>query len=141
MTPYRVVVLDDDADDRDLLLEALEVQGVEPVLGMDSAAEVLNYLQEIESSENLPELIVTDMNMYGLKGLELLQNIRQLERYCDITLVVYSTSAHPADVRQCLVAGAKDYLTKPCSYAELKAVAAKLKKYLSTPSVSTFAAI
>lgn len=63
MPSYKVLVVDDDPDDLDMLRDALEKEGMTPVLTLSSALEVLNYLQGIEHREDLPSLIITDLSM------------------------------------------------------------------------------
>ncbi|WP_162945038.1 response regulator [Flavisolibacter nicotianae] len=130
MITFRVLVVDDDPDDRDLLREALEEAGIEPILSLAYAHEVFSYLQGVEQDEDLPVLIVTDLNMQGISGLELLCALKGMQRYQHIAVVVYSTSSHAMDVRNCLTSGASEYITKPNSISGFPAVTAKLKEFV-----------
>ena len=126
MLTFRVLIIDDDADDRELLRDVLQRDGIEPVLALDSAQQVLSYLQEIEKDEDLPHLIITDLNMQGMTGLELLLALKSAERFRQIAVVIYSTSSYQKDVQRCLLAGAKEYITKPNNYAGLRHVSSSL---------------
>lgn len=129
MIAFRVLIVDDDADDRDLLREALAREGVEPILTLESVQQVFTYLQRVERDEDLPVLIVTDLNMNGTSGEELLTTLKGMQRYQHIPVVMYSTSSHPRDMHRCLLAGATQYLTKPNSFAAFKSVASQMKTF------------
>lgn len=106
-------MVDDDPDDREIMNEAFRMQGSTAYLILASAQDVFHYLQGIESDEDLPRLIITDLNMPGITGFELLQALKGMNRYKDIDVFVYSTSSMGAHVDLCLALGAKEYITKP----------------------------
>jgi CheY-like chemotaxis protein len=132
-----VLIIDDDADDRELLGEALTNEGLEPILSLESAQQVFSYLQAVEKDEDLPTLIITDLNMQGMSGLELLQALQGAERYRHLPVVIYSTSSYSKDIRKCLLAGAKQYITKPSTYNGFREVTASLKQHMLSPSYLT----
>lgn len=130
MIAFRVLVVDDDDDDRDFLREALERAGVEPVLTLPAAQDVFTYLQSVERDEDLPRLIITDLNMPGITGYELLQALRPMNRYQRIPVIICSTSNHFADITKCAAAGAKKYIPKPNNYAGYEKVSVVMKQYV-----------
>jgi CheY-like chemotaxis protein len=120
MIMFRVLIVDDDPDDRDFLRNALEKAGVEPILALSSAQEVFAYLQGIERTEDLPKLIISDLNMPDINGYELLQSLRSTSRYQHIPVVICSTSSLSTDVTRCLAAGASQYLQKPNTFRRFR---------------------
>ncbi|HYH15705.1 MAG TPA: response regulator, partial [Flavisolibacter sp.] len=92
MPKYKILVVDDDSDDREIMNEAFQMQGSSDHLILASAAEVFTYLQLVENDEDLPRLIITDLNMPGISGYELLQALKGMQRYKHIDVFVYSTS-------------------------------------------------
>ncbi len=129
MIAFRVLVVDDDPDDRDILRDALEEAGIEPILALDSAQQVFSYLQTVEKDTDLPKLIITDLNMCGITGLELLNALKGMSRYQHIAVVVFSTASHSPVKAKCLAAGAKEYITKPNHYRSYSDITSKLKLY------------
>jgi CheY-like chemotaxis protein len=130
MIAFRVLVVDGDADDRGFLCDALESTGVEPILPLEAAEEVFTYLQRVEKDDDLPRLIITDLNMPGISGFELLGALRTMGRYQHIPVVIFSTSNYSVDVAKCIAAGAKQYVTKPHSIKGFQKVSASMKQYV-----------
>jgi len=113
MTTCKILIVDDDEDDREILTEAFQEFGLERVHGVESAEKALAYLQAVVNDEDLPKLIITDLNMPGITGQELLNALKGMRRYKHIPVIVCSTSSSPLDIERCLAAGAKYYVTKP----------------------------
>jgi CheY-like chemotaxis protein len=130
MIAFRVLIVDDDMDDREFLRDALEQAGIEPILALESAQQVFTYLQSVQCDEDLPKIIITDLNMCGITGLELLGALKGMQRYQHISVVVFSTANAVLAKQKCLAAGAKHYITKPSSISGYRDVSAKVKDYL-----------
>lgn len=112
MITFQIVIVDDDEDDRELLREAFEKAGIEPVLVVSSAQALFRYLQKIEDNR-FPSLIVTDLNMPETNGLELLKTLKTTERLKTIPVVVWSTANDPKEMKSARLLGAEDYVIKP----------------------------
>ena len=65
MSPCKILIVDDDPDDREILIDTFQQIGLNLVQGVSSAETALAYLQAIEEDEELPKLIITDLNMPG----------------------------------------------------------------------------
>ena len=128
MPKYKILVVDDDSDDREIMNEAFQMQGSSDHLILASAAEVFTYLQLVENDEDLPRLIITDLNMPGISGYELLQALKGMQRYKHIDVFVYSTSSMGAHVDLCLALGAKEYITKPAVVTGYHELADRISK-------------
>ena len=113
----RVLVVDDDADSRAALAEALREGGY----SVETAADAFKGMGKIPDFS--PDLVLTDLKMPGMDGLELL---RKLRSNGNDTAVVLTTAF--ADVETAVMAlkeGAADYLTKPLDLTELSVVVAR----------------
>ncbi|GGS11287.1 response regulator [Deinococcus sedimenti] len=114
--PLRLLFIDDQETDlifiEDLLTDTLlDVS----FTARTSAADALQYLA---STEILPHLIVLDLHLTGLSGLEFLAAVRYSKRTQCIPVVVRSGSADPQHHADALAAGAQTSLVKPFSYAD-----------------------
>ena len=111
--PVRVLVVDDDAALLEVLRETLESERYEVVTasnGVDALASV--YLER-------PDLILTDLRMPGMDGLELLKKLRHDLSTCQIP-VVFLTMVESLDAEaHALDLGADDYISKPVEKARL----------------------
>lgn len=127
MLSYNILIVDDDPDDRDILLDSFQQIGVEQVHSVASADAAISFLQAIVDDRNLPKLIITDLNMPGISGHELLRALKGMRRYQHIPVIVCSTSASPLEAETCLASGAKDYITKPSAITEYVAITHKMR--------------
>jgi PAS domain S-box-containing protein len=82
--------------------------------------EVLTWLEG-----HHPALVLMDVQLPGLSGLDLTQQIRQQPQWQDIPIVATTALAQPQDRDRCLAAGMQGYLSKPINHAELVSILAK----------------
>ncbi|NEU80355.1 response regulator [Nostoc sp. UIC10630] len=66
-----------------------------------------------------PDLIVMDIQMPEMDGLEAMRRIRDDRQFVDIPIIALTALAMPGDRETCLVAGANEYLTKPVKLKQL----------------------
>jgi two-component system KDP operon response regulator KdpE len=123
MSAGRILVVDDDPQIRRVMRVTLTGQGYE----IDDATSGESALEKVRASRF--DLVLLDMNMPGMGGLEACREIRSQSEIAIIMLTVRDTDA---DKVEALDAGADDYVTKPFSSAELLArIRAALRR---TPS-------
>jgi CheY-like chemotaxis protein len=120
----KILVVEDDADTRELLKTILERCGAE-VRGVASSSAAL-----AEMAESIPNVLISDIGMAGENGYELIKKIRSLdpERGGRVPAVALTAYAAAADRRQALLAGFQTHLAKPVEPDELLAVIASLSK-------------
>ncbi len=105
----RILIVEDSATMRSLLVSCLEELG-EPVKITEASSgfEALRYLPRDEF-----DLVVTDINMPDINGLELVSFVKNNEKYRGIPLVIVSTEGSDRDRDKGLELGADAYLVKP----------------------------
>lgn len=110
-----IIIAEDDDDDADVICEIFNKN---PNFGKVSLVangeELLNFLKNTANAN--PDVILTDINMPILNGIEALQEILNNSDLKNIPCFVYSTSINPSYKQQCDVLGVKGYLIKPYSY-------------------------
>jgi DNA-binding NtrC family response regulator len=110
----RILVVDDEVNARTALAELLRDEG----FTVDTAADGFKALPKLE--ELSPDLVVTDLKMPGLDGIELLHKVHARDATC---VVVVMTAFGAVDTAvKAMREGAADYITKPVNVDELSLV-------------------
>ena len=109
----KILVIDDEADFRQIMIRFLSKQGFDVVAASDGKAGVSL------AAETGPDLIVCDLNMPGMDGYAVLAALRRDPKVADIPLIFLTGQSQPSQVRQGMNLGADDYLTKPVNLDDL----------------------
>jgi CheY-like chemotaxis protein len=115
-----VLVVDDDAHSRTILCEVLAARGYR----VRSAASGPEALASV--GERRPALVLMDVQMPGMDGLEAIAALRRLPSGADLPVVAVTALAMTGDRERCLDAGADGYLAKPVRFAELTSAVERL---------------
>jgi len=131
-----ILLADDDADDRLFFKEAMEEINLQTIISfVNDGNQLMHYLDQNEIS--LPDLIFLDINMPGKNGLECLRELRNMDKFNEIVVVIYSTSGAENDIQTALKYGANQYLKKPDNFNILKECLANvIKGFVYTPQFS-----
>lgn len=119
-----VMVVDDSPSVRMLLSKTIRSRGWR----VDSARNGVDALEKLGSMPELPKLILSDIEMPLMGGLEFLRAIRDDKSLRAIPLVFISSRRAPSDRENALAAGAAEYLTKPYDEHVLLALVEKLSR-------------
>jgi class 3 adenylate cyclase/CheY-like chemotaxis protein len=114
-TPARILVVDDNAANVDILRARLAAHGYEIVTAADGEQALT------AAREHLPDLILLDIMMPKLDGVEVCRRLRGDPSMPFIPVVLVTAKADPKDVVAALEAGGDEYLTKPVDHASLVA--------------------
>lgn len=119
----RSILVVDDAPDNLMLLEAiLDSDEFQNIFLAASAQEAYEYIGITRSEKNAEiDLILMDIMMPEISGIDAIREIRRHEEYQDIPIVVVSARSETQDLVEAFEAGAVDYLTKPINELELLA--------------------
>lgn len=112
-----VWTLDDDADDQLLLQTAFNER--HPAIAVTSLPTFGALLTTIQQANPLPSLLLVDLQMPGVTGLEVLLYLRRQAAYSQLPIIILSDSEEGAARQQALALGAAEFLLKPFSYSEL----------------------
>lgn len=118
----RILVVEDSSSTRAFVRGVLEAEDLARTLG---GVEVVDASSGFDAMRLLPrgpwDLVVTDLNMTDINGLELVRFIRMSAQYRTTPLVIISTQGTERDVSRGLALGANAYLPKPFSPEALRA--------------------
>ncbi|MET0990079.1 MAG: response regulator [Glaciihabitans sp.] len=106
----RVVVADDDADIRALVTISAKRAGLEVVASVADGEQAIASITELR-----PDLVILDVAMPGLTGLEVCAKVRENADLADIPILLLSAAVDEAARAAGREAGATDYLAKPFS--------------------------
>lgn len=122
-------IAEDDPDDRMIIKEAFEENDYFGDINFfEDGEKVLIKIKEIDSKSFLdyPTLLILDLNMPKVNGLELLTFIKTNSKTKDIPVIVLTTSKSVQDKAKVLKLGATDFITKPYSFDLLCEITKKL---------------
>jgi len=114
-TQKKVLVIDDTQDIRFIISETLNMFGFHTLTAEDGVSGISM------AQENLPDLIICDINMPNLDGYGTLKAMREHEATAGIPFIFLSGATDKSDMRRGMELGADDYLTKPFTHKELMA--------------------
>ena len=115
-----ILIVEDNPMNMELARDVLEANGYR-VRGATSAGEALEALQE-----SLPDLILMDIQLPGLDGLELTRTLKQDAATKDIIVVAMTAHAMKGDRERILEAGCSGYIAKPIDTRALSREVARL---------------
>jgi CheY-like chemotaxis protein len=136
--PQRPVILlaEDEENNIYLLATYLEAKGYQVVIARNGA-EALNCAHAVT-----PDLIVMDIQMPGMDGLEAIRRLRASPTLATIPIIALTALAMVGDRERCLAAGANDYLSKPVRLQELvRTIEARHATTVLTPGAPGHASI
>lgn len=124
MAEIRVLLADDDEDDRLLFEDALKDLGYSTLLTLaKNGVELMEFL--FRKDNILPDILFLDLNMPLKNGVVCLNEIRADQNFDDLVIVIYSTSLNQDTVDKLFRNKADYYIQKPADYDDLKKVIKK----------------
>jgi len=110
---FQVLLIEDNADDVELAMRAIKKIGLsDQVKTFGNGEEALEYLFG-QTDEDLPRIILLDLNLPKTPGLDVLRQIRLHEKTRAIPVVILTVSRKEPDLLQSFTMGISDYLIKP----------------------------
>ncbi len=110
----RILIVDDEPSNNELLLKAFQASGYGAVWSTDSPYEAIELYREIR-----PDLVLLDLRMPGMDGLQVLEEFWKLEKNSYPPVIVLTGETSQQWRLKALKAGAKDFLSKPLDLTEV----------------------
>jgi len=133
---HTILLAEDNDDDAFLTKRALVFAGIsQPIHHCRDGQDVIDYLAELSSGQEKPDvvrwpgLVLLDLKMPRLGGLETLQWIRHHETFNSLAVLALTSSSEPRDVRTAYQFHVNAYLVKPSSLGEMIELARAVRHF------------
>lgn len=127
---YPILLVEDNPVDLDLTIRAFASRKLtNPIQVARDGEEALEYIQRWEQGEPRPVVILLDLKLPKVNGLEVLQAIKSHPDLKTIPVVILTTSAESSDVRSAYQIGANSYIVKPVDFDKFIEVAKHIELY------------
>lgn len=127
-----ILLIEDNPDDEALTLRAISKNAIgNPVVVARDGVEAVDYLfgSDHDRGRALPAIVLLDLKLPRIDGLEVLRRIRADERTALLPVVILTTSSEPRDIEQAYQLGANSYIRKPVDYQQFVQTVAALASY------------
>lgn len=132
MNQHPLLIVEDNPLDLDLTLRAFKKRRLANVIDIArDGEEAIGYIRRWESGHPVPLLIMLDLRLPKLSGLEVLERIKAHPTYRIIPVVVLTTSAEDRDVARAYALGASSYIVKPVDFEKFQQVIERVELYWS----------
>lgn len=116
----KILLAEDDEDDKEFIKLAFnQVAASHQLLLASNGREALEELNRLSISNQLPCLIVLDLNMPVMNGVQTLEELNNRPQFRHIPKVIFTTSESEQDRFLCFSKGATDYMVKPANMREI----------------------
>ena len=130
-----IVVVEDDPNDAELILRVLKKHNLaNKLVHLEDGAQALDYLLKKPPSKrsngaNLPRVVLLDLKLPKVDGLEVLRQMKADERAKKIPVVILTSSREDRDIVNAYALGVNSYVTKPIRFDEFAKVVSDLGMY------------
>jgi CheY-like chemotaxis protein len=114
----KVLLVDDDADDRSLFIQAIfQVDKTITCYALSDGQQALKFLEDVNNP--VPDYIFLDLRMPRIDGRKCLQKIREDDRLVKVPVIIYTTSTNVNDAKELADTGATHFISKPTNPEEV----------------------
>jgi len=132
-----ILLVEDNPMDVDLTLRAFSRRKlVNPIEVARDGEEALAYFKRWDEGDKLPVVILLDLKLPKVSGLEILEKIKKHPKYNSIPVVVLTSSTEDTDIKRAYQLGVNSYIVKPVDFDKFMEVAEHIEIYwavLNTP--------
>ncbi len=135
MKELKILLVEDDIDHVELITEVLETNGIrKEIILLKDGQEAIDYFQEghvnaVEGVQDEVGLIILDLKLPRIDGMDVLKFLKKNPRYCSIPVVIISTTSDVNVIAEGYKHGVNSFITKPISYEKFVEKIKTLKEY------------
>jgi CheY-like chemotaxis protein len=111
MKKLNLLIVENDQDEQLFMREGANAAGTFALMDIVRNGDML--FEWLSKNKQLPDLILSDLNMPGKNGYDIIEGIKADDAYKNIPIVITSTAASPSTIQRCIASGASAYLVKP----------------------------
>ncbi len=119
-----MLLVEDDPDHAEIIIDVFESENIErEIILLKDGLEAVNYFQRADSDgdngiQPQIKLVILDLNLPKVHGLEVLKILRQNSMYYSVPVVIFSTSSDDKTIETAYKNGANEYIVKPLLYED-----------------------
>lgn len=129
MIKYKLIIVENDEDEQFFMKEGFDTAGVfEIVAQLKNGDALFDWLEQHKTA--LPDVILSDLNMPGKNGYDILEGIKAEPAFRHIPVIITSTSSAKVMIDRCMNLGAAGYQVKPDTFIAYAPFANDLYKHI-----------
>lgn len=129
MKKYKLIIVENDEDERLFMKEGFDAAGLFELMALlKNGDELAEWLKSNRS--NLPEIVLSDLNMPGKNGYDVITDIKSNSVFSHIPVIITSTSSTKTIIDKCMGLGASAYLVKPDTFIQYEYYVKNLHKLI-----------
>jgi len=127
---HPILLVEDNPVDVDLTLRAFKKRNLNnPIQVARDGEEALAYIQKWDNGDQVPVVILLDLKMPKVEGLDVLKALKTHHKYKTIPVVVLTTSSDDKDIEKAYKLGVNSYIVKPVNFDKFMDVADQIQLY------------
>lgn len=128
--PVNILLVEDNSDHAQLIMRNLKSINIPNIVHhLDDGEDAMNYLQEISNGGKKPHMILLDLRLPKIDGIEILKFIKSSANLKDIPVVILTTSEAERDIVEVYGYNANSYLVKPVDFIKFSELMETLGSY------------
>jgi CheY-like chemotaxis protein len=117
MKKYKIILVENDEDEQLFMKEGFDEAGNFEILAQVKNGDTLFEWLE-DHPGKLPDIVLSDLNMPGMNGYDIIEEMKSNPVYLHIPVIITSTSSTPSIIQKCIDKGAAAYVIKPETFVE-----------------------
>ena len=125
-----ILLVEDNTIDLDLALRAFDrCEGYRPLQIARNGEDVLDLMQEWEEGQPVPSVILLDLDLPKVGGLEVLRRLKSHDEFKTIPVIMLTNSGAQQDINEAYQLGANSYVQKPMDFGSYRELANQIEHY------------